>query len=199
MTKTIDYLELEQALHHGDADFTVTESQAIATGMLVVNIAANKVVWLKLIVGEVDSQNLGTENNAQNAVITALDNLFEQTKYQLQDTNLEFDLLLPEDDESLSDRFNAVQDWCRGFLTGVSLSGVKNLDSLQEGSMPEDTRDLLKDIANISSSGDFDFDEEEGEDAESEEALAEIIEYLRVGALLINEELQPIKSSAVIH
>jgi len=191
MTDTIDYLKLEQVLHQGDADFTVAESQAIASGMLVVNIAADKLAWVKLIVGEVDDSN-----NQQRAIVS-LDKLFEQTKKQLQDSNLEFNLLIPDDDDPISHRFNAVQDWCRGFLTGVALSGV-SLEN-KESALPEDTRDLLKDFANISSSGDFDFEEEEGEDAESEIALAEIVEYLRMGALLINEELQPIKTSSVVH
>ena len=188
MTDTIDYLKLEQVLHQGDADFTVAESQAIASGMLVVNIAADKLAWVKLIVGELDDSN----NNQQRAIVS-LDKLFEQTKKQLQDSNLEFNLLIPDDDDPISHRFKAVQDWCRGFLTGVALSGV-SLEN-KESALPEDTRDLLKDFANISSSGDFDFEEEEGEDAESEIALAEIVEYLRMGALLINEELQPIKTS----
>ena len=192
MIETIDYLKLEQVLHQGDADFTVAESQAIASGMLVVNIAADKLAWVKLIVGEVDDSN----NNQQRAIVS-LDKLFEQTKKQLQDSNLEFNLLIPDDDDPISHRFNAVQDWCRGFLTGVALSGV-SLEN-KESALPEDTRDLLKDFANISSSGDFDFEEEEGEDAESEIALAEIVEYLRMGALLINEELQPIKTSSVVH
>ena len=192
MIETIDYLKLEQVLHQGDADFTVAESQAIASGMLVVNIAADKLAWVRLIVGELDDSN----NNQQRAIVS-LDKLFEQTKKQLQDSNLEFNLLIPDDDDPISHRFNAVQDWCRGFLTGVALSGV-SLEN-KESALPEDTRDLLKDFANISSSGDFDFEEEEGEDAESEIALAEIVEYLRMGALLINEELQPIKTSSVVH
>lgn len=188
----IDYLTLEQTLHQGDADFTVAESQAIAAGMLVVNIAADKLAWVKLIIGDVDEGN-----NNQHRAIASLGELFEQTKYQLQDSNLEFNLLLPDDDDPISHRFNAVQDWCRGFLTGVAMSGI-NVEG-DNSTLPEDSRDLLKDFANISSSGDFDFDDEQGEDAESEIALAEIIEYLRMGALLINEELQPIKTSSVIH
>jgi len=192
MTETIDYLKLEQVLHQGDADFTVAESQAIACGVLVVNIAADKLAWVKLIVGDVD-----TNNNNQHRAIASLGELFEQTKYQLQDSNLEFNLLLPDDDDPISHRFNSVQDWCRGFLTGIAMSGIK-LEG-DNSALPEDTRDLLMDFANISSSGDFDFDEEEGKNAESEIALAEIIEYLRMGTLLINEELQPIKSSSVIH
>lgn len=187
--ETITFSELQLALHRGDADYDVAESQAIACGMLVVNTAADKLVWVKLLVGDIEA-----ENKAQHAAIALLGKLFEQTKCQLQDSNLEFNVMIPEDDATLVDRVNAIQEWCHGFLLGVSLSGVKDHSSL-----PEDTRDLLADFASIGSSGDFDFDEEEDEDSESEEALIEIVEYLRMGALLINEELQPIKSSAVIH
>lgn len=189
LKETVTFDQLDVVLRKGDVDYDVAESQAIACGMLVVNTAADKLVWVKLLVGEIDA-----DNKAQHAAIALLGKLFEQTKYQLQDSTLGFDVLLPGDDVSLAERVNAVQEWCHGFLLGVSLAGVKDHSSL-----PEDSRDLLKDFASIGSSGEFDFDEEEGEDAESEEALAEIIEYLRMGALLINEELQPIKSSTVIH
>ena len=185
----ITFSELQLALHRGDADYDASESQAIACGMLVVNMSADKLVWVKLLVGDIDA-----ENKAQHEAIAMLGKLFEQTKYQLQDSGLDFNVLLPDDDVSLSERVNAIQEWCHGFLLGISLAGVKDHSSL-----PEDSRDLLVDIASIGSSGDFDFDEEDGEDSESEEALIEIVEYLRMGALLINEELQPIKSSTVIH
>jgi len=189
LNESVTFIELESALRRGDADYDAAESQAIACGMLAVNTAADKLVWVKLLMGEIDPNN-----QAQHAAIALLGKLFEQTKYQLQDSNLEFTVMLPDDDVALAERVNAVQEWCHGFLLGVSLSGVKD-----HASLPEDSRDLLADFASIGSSGEFDFNDEEGEDAESEEALAEIVEYLRVGALLINEELQPIKSSTVIH
>ena len=182
--ETITFSELQLALHRGDAEYDASESQAIACGMLVVNMSADKLVWVKLLVGDIDA-----ENKAQHEAIAMLGKLFEQTKYQLQDSGLDFNVLLPDDDVSLSERVNAIQEWCHGFLLGISLAGVKDHSSL-----PEDSRDLLVDIASIGSSGDFDFDEEDGE-----EALIEIVEYLRMGALLINEELQPIKASTVIH
>lgn len=189
LNESVTFIELESALRRGDADYDAAESQAIACGMLAVNTAADKLVWVKLLMGEIDPNN-----QAQHAAIALLGKLFEQTKYQLQDSNLEFTVMLPDDDVALAERVNAVQEWCHGFLLGVSLSGVKD-----HASLPEDSRDLLADFASIGSSGEFDFNDEEGEDAESEEALAEIVEYLRVGALLINEELQPIKASTVIH
>ena len=53
----------------------------------------------------------------------------------------------------------------------------------------------MKDITEIGTVGEFDLEDQE----ESEEAFAEINEYVRMGVLLINEELQPLKQSSLIH
>ncbi len=179
MDNKIECLELESALLNGNADYHAAESQAIASGMLVVNSSANKLQWVQLLVGDIDP-----DDTAQHQAVAMLGQLFDETRQQLQDTNLEFELFLPEDDASLQQRVNALQEWCRGFLLGMSMSGIKDYDAL-----PEDSRELLLDFTEIGTSGDFDLANQD----ESEEALAEIIEYIRMGVLLINEELQPIK------
>ena len=101
-----------------------------------------------------------------------------------------FELLLPEEDESLYARVTALQQWCSGFILGMGMAGVKDNNSL-----PQDSRELLADITEIGVEGEFDLEDEE----QSEEAYAEISEYVRMGILLINEELQPLKQSSLIH
>ena len=185
MDKTIDYFELEDALQKADADYNAAEAQAIACGMLAVNIAADKITWVQLLFGEID------ENNAlQTNAIKLAGELFDQSKMELQDPNLAFELLLPDTDESLYSRVTALQEWCSGFLLGVGIAGVKDHKAL-----PEDSRELLSDFTEIGTSGNFDLEDKDA----SEEALAEISEYIRMGVLLINEELQPIKQSTLIH
>ncbi len=185
MEKVIDYFELETALQKAEADYSASEAQAIACGMLAVNIAADKITWVQLIFGEIDANN-----QTQVEAIKLSGELYEQCKRQLQDPNLAFDLLLPDENESLLLRVSSLQEWCNGFLLGVGLSGINDHKNL-----PEDTQELLKDFTEIGTSGGFDLEDE----AASEEALAEITEYVRMGVLLINEELQPIKQSTLIH
>lgn len=185
MDKTIDYFQLENALQKAEADYSTSEAQAIACGMLAVNIAADKVAWEQLIFGEIDPSD-----SLQVEAIKLTGELHDQCKRQLQDANLAFELLMPDEDESLLLRVSALQEWCNGFLLGVGLSGVSDHKTL-----PEDTRELLADFTEIGTSGSFDLEDE----ATSEEALAEISEYVRMGVLLINEELQPIKQSTLIH
>lgn len=185
MEKKLDYFTLETALQKADADFTAAEAQAVACGMLVVNISADKIAWIQLIFGEIN-----TDDSLQVEAIKLTGELYEQCKRQLQDPNLAFELILPDEDESLSLRVSSIQDWCNGFLLGIGLSGISDHKSL-----PDDSKELLADFTEIGRSGNFDLEDE----AASEEALEEISEYVRMGVLLINEELQPIKQSTLIH
>jgi uncharacterized protein YgfB (UPF0149 family) len=185
MTKPIEFFDLEGALFRAEADYGASEVQAIACGMLAVNTGADKITWVQLIFGEIDGNNA-----TQTAAIKMCGDLFEQTKIQLQDSNLALELLLPDENEPLDVRVRSHQEWCSGFILGMALSGVKDFKDL-----PEDSRELLADFKEIGTAGNFDLEEED----ESEDALAEISEYIRMGVLLINEELQPIKQSTLIH
>jgi uncharacterized protein len=54
--------------------------------------------------------------------------------------------------------------------------------------MPGDSSELMRDFIQISQAA---FDDEESEN--SEDDYMQLVEFVRVGTLLINEELQPIK------
>ncbi len=181
----MENFDLDIALQDAEADYNAAEAQAIACGLLVVDITVDKIDWVKLIFGDVD-----VDNAKQHKAIKLAGELFDETKAQLQDSNMGFDLLLPEEDESLFARVTALQQWCSGFILGIGMAGVKNYKSL-----PEDSRELLADITEIGTEGEFDLEDTE----QSEEAYAEISEYIRMGVLLINEELQPLKQSSLIH
>lgn len=100
---------------------------------------------------------------------------------QLDDDDLGFELLLPDDDRPLTERVAAMANWCSGFLAGFgSASG-----DIDEARLPADVRDLLGSISEISRA-DADAHEED-EDAERE--YAEVLEYLRIAALTIYLEL----------
>ncbi len=61
--------------------------------------------------------------------------------------------------------------------------------------LPDDSREWAEDVVRIGSSGELEMEDEE----EGENSLAEIIEYLRVGVLMMNEEMQPMKAAPQIH
>ncbi len=68
----------------------------------------------------------------------------------------------------------------------------------------KNSKELIKDILEISRAGYVADDEaeqavEEAGDDEDEVAFMEVSEYVRVGVLLVYEELQPLQSSQTVH
>jgi uncharacterized protein len=122
-----------------------------------------------------------SEDGTQRAVLDAVDELMSATHRDL-DEGMQFALLLPDDDEPLADRTDALADWARGFTLAL-LRGEDHALKNFDGDSAEVVRDLLK----ISEA-------RPGEDPEEDErALAELEEYIRVGVQLVFEELQPDK------
>ena len=118
---------------------------------------------------------------------------------QMNDSDAEFELMLPDDDEPLEARVEALGTWCQGFVYGLAVGGIK-----EDTELPEDSKELIKDIIEISRAG-YVVDDEaeiavmEDDDEEDEVAFMEVSEYVRMGILLIYEELQPLQSSQTVH
>jgi uncharacterized protein YgfB (UPF0149 family) len=86
--------------------------------------------------------------------------------------------LLPAPDEPVERRAEALVEWCRGFLGGVGLSGTPT------AALSADANEVLADLGRIAASR-FDYDDAE----EDETALSEVLEFVRVGVLLLRTEL----------
>lgn len=107
--------------------------------------------------------------------------LMLNTFHQLHDVNCEFKLLLPDDNQSMNSRSKALVGWCQNFLSGLGLSGV-NDDKLQQ----DDIKEALFDLVEITKLYCDDASAEEQEQYEFE--LMELVEYVRIAALLIYTE-----------
>ena len=107
-----------------------------------------------------------------------LDALVTQTAAELADPELGFEPRLPSDDRPLPERADALVDWCRGFLGGFGLAGAK-----PHGALSDEAQELLRDLAAIGASS-LDF----GEESEDEDALIEVHEFVRMGAMLLHTE-----------
>jgi len=111
--------------------------------------------------------------------------LYEETAAQLDDPEYGFSPLLPDDDVPMAQRVAALSRWCQGFLLGLGLGGVQ-----EQSGLSEESREVLQDFVEISRLGSG----EGGEGDEDETAYAEIVEYVRMAALLIYEELRPLRA-----
>ncbi|HHL19810.1 MAG TPA: YecA family protein [Thiothrix sp.] len=185
MEHILSYFELESLLGRANCEQSAGENHGIICGLLVVNAAIDAELWLQYVFPQRDEQDA-----MQNQLVSRLKTVMDALRLQMQDSNLEFNLLLLDDAEALIDRVEVLQEWLQGFLMGVSLAGIRDFQKL-----PDDSKELMKDFLQISSAGTMDLDDLE----ESEQAYTEIIEYIRMGVLLIAEELQPSLSSATLH
>jgi len=110
--------------------------------------------------------------------------LFDTTLAMLADEEVSFVPMLPDTDSALSERADALGQWCRGFAYAVSLSAFDPARTLSQ-----DSQELLGDFAAIARVG---HEDEDGAEDEAELAYSELEEYVRVGVLLIRDELVPL-------
>lgn len=109
---------------------------------------------------------------------TLLERLTRQSEAALADPEMGFEPLLPEDDRPLDERADALVDWCRGFLGGFGLAGTP-----AHAQLTDEAKEVLHDLGAIAASS-FDFDNVD----EDEDALIEVQEFVRVGAMLLHTE-----------
>jgi uncharacterized protein YgfB (UPF0149 family) len=107
----------------------------------------------------------------------ALDRMYVATASLLEAPDFGFELLLPDPDDSVAARGEALLGWCRGFLGGFGLAA---------GAQPplsDESKDALADLGRIAGS-DLSYEDPEND----EEALEEVAEFVRVAALLLHSD-----------
>lgn len=114
--------------------------------------------------------------------------LLKLTQVQLDSPDLDFRLLLPKDEQSLSKRTEGLASWCRGFLYGLGIGGLA-----KDTALDKDALEFLRDVAEIAKAKHHSQDDA----PESEAAYYEIVEYLRMGVLLIYESLHSIPKGSI--
>ena len=126
------------------------------------------------------------------ALESVLTEAFESTVRQLEDEEFGFALWLPDDEGSLEERTIALAQWCSGFLAGLASGG--QLDALSE-----ETREAIEDLQQIASAEISSPDEGTPENEEDETAFVEIVEYVRVVALMMREDFRGPDQHEAIH
>jgi uncharacterized protein len=118
----------------------------------------------------------------------ALETLYAATVASLSGQDMDFDLLIPSDDEPIEERTRALTSWCTGFLYGLGTNGAADPQRL-----PGDLGEILRDMTEITRAG---VDSSDSLEA-NESALAELVEFVRVGVQLVFDELQPMREREI--
>ena len=171
---------LDQALGQVETEMRGVECHGTLVGLLCARGEMEKKAWLDFIAHALNPADL----LAREALET-FGALFDSARSQLADSNLEFQPLLPGDDAPVEERIGALAQWAQGFLLGMSAGGVKDLEKL-----PGDSGEVVRDLVDICRADTYDLEGNE----EDEVAYNELLEYVRTGVLLVNEELHPIKA-----
>ena len=118
----------------------------------------------------------------------ALTDLRGQSAEALGGTETIFSPLLPDDEAELPVRVRALSAWCEGFLYGLSTKTGLSLKRVS----PE-MQEIIRDFTEFTRAVTY-----EEEDTEIEEnAYAELVEYIRVGAQLVYLEMH--EAAAKLH
>lgn len=172
------YNEMNQYLNQQGTGLTPAEMHGLISGMICGGNDDSS--WPPLL------HDLTNEGMAYgHELAQALRKMHSATSDALQDDGFLFQLYLPDgDDVSVFDRADALAGWVNHFLLGLGVTQPK-LDKVTG-----ETGEAIDDLRNIAQLG---YDEDEDQE-ELEMSLEEIIEYVRVAALLCHDtftHLQP--------
>lgn len=176
--------DLSALLSRLEVPVSASEAHGLLCGLLSAQPSAMaKRVWLTELL---DAAALAPGSlSGRVEELKALDTWFSQVLESLNDSDLNFNPLLPEDNTDLRERTRALGDFCAGFCYGIGLGTAGRANAR----LPEDTAELISDFNEIDSTASSNIDDAD------EETLIELCEYVRVGVLLISEELQPVTAT----
>ena len=113
-----------------------------------------------------------------------IEKVFTATATSFGEQGMEFEPLLPDDEQPLNGRANALALWCTGFLYGLGTGHISDLEALNG-----DVGEIVRDFTEISRATGDDADADES----NEQAYAELVEFIRVAAQVVFEELLPLR------
>ena len=124
----------------------------------------------------------GTSLSEQSSAM--LERVFSATATSFGEQGMEFEPLLPDDESPLNGRANALALWCTGFLYGLGTGHISDLEALNG-----DVGEIVRDFTEISRATGDDADADDS----NEQAYMELVEFIRVAAQVVFEELLPLR------
>ncbi|MCU0760416.1 MAG: UPF0149 family protein [Steroidobacteraceae bacterium] len=173
------YPEIERLLADSRALTDVPEAHGTLAGALCAASDYRFEDWLREIYAE---------GRASHEVRERLEALFEDTRRALSAGQMQFDVMLPGDEVPIADRASALGQWCQGFLYGLGTSPIPDADSL-----PDEVAEIVRDLTSITQVA---VDARETDEA-NEQAYMELVEFVRVGAQLLFDELARFRGPSI--
>ena len=173
-----NYEQVRRLLSESRAVTEPAEAHGTLAGALCATGAYRLEDWLAEIL---------PDGAAPGVAAAQLREVYHETRAALTGTHMQFELLMPDDEQPIELRTEALSLWCNGFVYGLGTSGAPDPEQL-----PGDAGEIVRDLAQIMRAG---VDEREGLEA-NEAALAELVEFVRVGVQVVFEELGALRHPA---
>lgn len=177
-SEAISLTELARSLEHLAAGCTAPELHGVLTGLLAGGARLNRPTLLKVL-----ETHANIDQSFGDTPATGLWQLQLSTLNDLGSSELDFQPLVPDDDNDLALRVTSLADWCQGFLVGFGTAIKPNDTRIHE----ESIRETLQDIVQVSHVDATAQDNDEGD----ESAYAELYEFVRMAVIHLFEEMQP--------
>jgi len=183
---SINFSDLERSLNSCGSSWFCAQSHGLLCGRLAV-LGPNA---FNLCVEQI-FENISLENTSRDHCELMLEDLFKDTWAQLVERQSEFELFLPGEERNITERTEAISQWCDGFLHGI-VTGKK--PKKLKDYLNQDPLDIIiKDFLEITRAT----ANEEADEEDNETAFNEVMEYIRVSVQLIYEELADFRDDIV--
>ncbi len=172
MTTTVDYDEVNAELMALHAGVLASECHGFMCGYFCASNTLEVEAWRDYLLAGIDDEaELGT-------CFGILSQLADQVFEEILSDEFSFALFLPDDESSITERSSALAEWSAGFVSGLGIGGLG-----EKPKLIDECDEFIKDVVSISR---IETSIDENEDAEG--ALFEIVEYLRVGVIMLHQE-----------
>ncbi len=182
MQQGIDHYVLEDALRQCGSNWDASQTHGLLSGRLAIAGSDSGFDWLSQVL-----EGTAQADTIRDECESMLGQLFEVTYRQLTERQSGFEPLLPSEDDGTAVRATALAHWCEGFLHG--LVAAHNGDELKTRLAADPLADIIKDMLQITRASADEDDDTESDDS----AYTELVEYVRVAAQLVYEELADLR------
>lgn len=178
----LEYGKFALALQRIEGEQGTAELHGQMIGLLCIRQTMQFNDWLAEAMPELLAAINSGDALAKESAAT-IEQAFKQALTTLSEGQLDFQLLLPDDETPLPDRISELSEWCQGFLLGLTMAGITEYQHL-----PGDLPDLMNDMVEISRAEAYDLQDEDEDDDET--AYIELSEYVRLGVMNVWEEIR---------
>ncbi|WP_325891732.1 YecA/YgfB family protein [Grimontia sp. NTOU-MAR1] len=169
-----EYSNMVSTLRADSLAVTPAEMHGLLAGMLCGGLDPELGNWMPMLY-DYTNDGAGWPHESKTLAATSI-GLASQ---QLTGGQMDFEVLLPDESESLLDRGDALSEWVSAFIAGIGLVGIT------AGKLSDDSKEVLADLTEIAQLG-----IDEDDDMEEQALLFEqVIEHVRVCAMTLHAEL----------